>query len=80
MPSGREHGLVAEPFLIVGLIAAIRRILILTAEFSRFLEMGEVAFRNAMIELGLLTVMAVALVISLFILRRPRSDPSPTQA
>jgi hypothetical protein len=75
----REHGLVAEPFLIVGLIAAIRRILILTAEYSRLLEMGEVAFRNAMIELGLLTVMVVALVVSLFILRRPRSDPSPTR-
>jgi uncharacterized membrane protein (DUF373 family) len=32
--SFREHTLVAEPFLIVGLIAAIRRVLILTAEFS----------------------------------------------
>lgn len=61
--SFREHALIAEPFLIVGLIAAIRRILILTAEFSRFLEMGEVAFRNAMIELGLLTAMVVAFTL-----------------
>jgi uncharacterized membrane protein (DUF373 family) len=67
--SFREHGLVAEPFLIVGLIAAIRRILILTAEYSRLLEMGEVAFRNAMIELGLLTAMVVALVASLRLAR-----------
>jgi hypothetical protein len=56
------------------------RILILTAEFSRLLEMGEVAFRNAMIEFGLLTVMVVALVASLFIRRRQRSEPSPTRA
>jgi uncharacterized membrane protein (DUF373 family) len=77
--SFREHALVAEPFLIVGLIAAIRRILILTAEFSRFLEMGELAFRNAMIELGLLTIMVVALVTSLFILRRQRSATSFTR-
>jgi hypothetical protein len=76
--SFREHALVAEPFLIVGLIAAIRRILILTAEFSWLLEMGEVASRNVMIELGLLTAMVVALVVSLFILRRQRFDVRKT--
>jgi hypothetical protein len=75
--SFREHTLAAEPFLIVGLIAAIRRILVLTAEFSRLLEMGDVAFRNAMIELGLLTVMVVALVASLFMLRKPHAG-TPT--
>ena len=75
--SFREHTLVAEPFLIVGLIAAIRRILVLTAEFSRLLEMGDVAFRNAMIELGLLTIMVVALVASLFMLRKPHAG-TPT--
>jgi hypothetical protein len=73
----REHTLAAEPFVIVGLIAAIRRILVLTAEFSRLLEMGDVAFRNAMIELGLLTVMVVALVASLFMLRKPHAG-TPT--
>jgi hypothetical protein len=68
--SFREHVLLPEPFLIVGLIAGIRRILVLTAEFSKLLEMGEQAFRNAMIELGLLTGMVVALVASLLMLRR----------
>jgi uncharacterized membrane protein (DUF373 family) len=76
--SFREHALVTEPFLIVGLIATIRRILILTAEFSRLLEMGKLAFRNAMVELGLLTAMVVALVTSLFILRRQRFDARKT--
>jgi len=32
--SFREHGLLAEPFLVVALIAAIRRILVLTAKFA----------------------------------------------
>src|SRR4029077_3411802 len=45
--SFREHSLVAEPFLIVGLIAAIRRVLILTAEFSKPAEISEAAFRPA---------------------------------
>src|SRR3989449_4211260 len=67
--SFREHTLVPEPFLIVGLIAAIRRLLVLTAEFAQLLEKGEGAFRGAMLELGLLTVMIVALVGSLVILR-----------
>jgi len=38
---------VPEPFLIVGLIAAIRRLLVLTAEFARFLEKGGGAFQGA---------------------------------
>jgi uncharacterized membrane protein (DUF373 family) len=71
--SFREHALKPEPFLIVGLIAAMRRILILTAEF-KLLEEGGVKFRNAMIELGLLTVLVVALVVSLGVLRRRAPD------
>jgi hypothetical protein len=68
--SFREHTLIPEPFLIVGLIAATRRILLLTAEFSKLLEQGETAFRNAMWELGLLTMMVLVLVISVVLLRR----------
>ena len=69
--SFREHVLTAEPFLIVGLIAAMRRILILTAEFKEMLNIGEIAFRNAMLEMGVLTVLILVLVVSLFLLRRP---------
>ncbi len=68
--SFREHTLVSEPFLIVGLIAAIRRVLILTAEFSTPAEISEAAFHNVMFELGLLTVLILALVFSLFLLKR----------
>jgi hypothetical protein len=68
--SFREHALVPEPFLIVGLIAGIRRVLVLTAEFGDLLERGNDAFVHAMLELGLLTVMIVALVIALVLVRR----------
>ena len=71
----REHTLVPEPFLVVALIAAVRRVLIITAEFADLLEKGPVAFRNAMIELGLLTAMIVALVVSLMLLRRRQTQP-----
>jgi len=71
-----EHALVPEPFLIVGLIAAIRRLLVLTAEFARLVESNTAAFRAAMLELALLTVMIVALVVSLVVLkgRAPRGS------
>jgi uncharacterized membrane protein (DUF373 family) len=68
--SFREHILSPEPFLVVGLIAAVRRILIITAEFSKPAEVLETAFRNAMMELGLLTVLILSLVLSLYILKR----------
>ena len=72
--SFREHALVPEPFLIVGLIAAVRRILVTTAEFARTIEQGGELFRNAMIELAVLTVMVVARVASLLMLRRRGSS------
>ena len=66
----REHTLAPEPFLIVGLIAAIRRLLVLIAEFAGLLEKNKGAFQGAMLELGLLRVIIVDLVVSLVILRK----------
>jgi len=78
--SFREHALVPEPFLIVGLIAVIRRVLVLTAEFGEMLERGEQVFRNAMLELTLLTVMVVALVVALVLLRRRAATATAEKA
>ena len=60
----RQHLLQPGPFLVVGLIAVIRRILVLTAELPKMVKENEAIFYNAMIELGLLTVLIVALVVS----------------
>lgn len=68
--SFREHGLIAEPFLVVSLIAVIRRVLVLTAEVPKLPESGEIVFRHAMIELTLLTAMIIVLVASLIALQR----------
>jgi phosphate-starvation-inducible protein E len=77
--SFREHALIPEPFLIVGLIAAIRRVLVLTAEFPALLNENAGAFRSGMMELGLLTGLILVLVASLTLMRRwapPRADRS----
>ena len=68
--SFREHGLLAEPFLVVALIAAIRRILVLTAKFAELPDTADAVFRHAFIELSVLTVMIVVLVASLIALQR----------
>jgi uncharacterized membrane protein (DUF373 family) len=44
--SFREHGIIPEPFLLVGLIAAIRRVLVLTAEFAQVKDQTEVGFQH----------------------------------
>ena len=76
----REHVLVPEPFVLVAMIAAVRRILVLTAEFGTLMEQGEAVFRYAMIELGLLTVMTGVLVACLVGLRKRDKQPVAERA
>jgi hypothetical protein len=73
--------LAAEPFLVVGLIASIRRILVISLEMSALTKAGnwapdgESIFRASMIELGLLVVLVLVLVFSITLLRRsPASE------
>ena len=68
--SFRQHILQPEPFLVVGLIAVTRRILVLTAEMSKLAKEAQTSFYNAMIELGLLTVLTISLVLCLHMLRQ----------
>ena len=68
--SFREHALVAEPFLVVALIATVRKILVLTAQFSSLAESSEAVFRHSIAELSLLAVMVLVLVGSLILLHR----------
>ncbi len=68
--SFREHTLLPEPFLLVGLIAAIRRVLVITAEFGEMREKSEDVFYHFITELAILTALIVALSVSLLLLRK----------
>ena len=68
----RQHVLVPEPFLIVGLIAAIRRVLVLTAEQGAPTAEKATAFRLTMLELGILAVLVVAFVLGLVVIALAR--------
>ncbi len=68
--SFREHALLVEPFLVVALIAVIRRILVLTAELPKLPEAAGAVFTHALVELALLTMMVVVLVAALILVQR----------
>lgn len=67
-----ERRLVAEPFLLVGIIAAIKEI-VLIGGTERVLTEWTI-FRNAMIEIGVLAGVVLALALSTWLLRRGRRD------
>jgi uncharacterized membrane protein (DUF373 family) len=70
--SVRSGALTCEPFLVVGLIACIRRVLVITLESSQatahgvMSDSGEKLFRTSMIELGVLAVLVLVMVVSIF--------------
>ena len=65
-----SHTLVAEPFLIIGAIAAIRRMLVITATSTKDEHGNPEVFRNTLIELGLLAFIVLAMSVSIYILRK----------
>jgi len=72
----RSHVLVTEPFLVIGLIASIRRMLVISLELATLTKQGAWStesaslFRASMIELSVLGLLVLALVFSITLLRR----------
>ena len=73
-----SHKLVAEPFLIVGAIAAIRRMLVITAQSTQ-LENQPALFQNTLIELGLLAATIIIIAASVYILRSSQKFLPPSE-
>ena len=78
----RSHILfAAEPFLVVGLIATIRRLLLISLELThltqdgRWTADGASIFHSSMIELGLLVILIPVLVFSITLLRQKAPPP-----
>jgi phosphate starvation-inducible membrane PsiE len=83
--SMRSGSLTAEPFLVVGLIASIRRVLVITLESSDATQVPTAApeegvFNHSMIELGVLGMLILVMVVSIFLLRRCRPATPEEQA
>ena len=72
-----EKILVSEPFLVVGIVAAIRRLVVVSAEAKDLF--GKPDFGDAMLEIGVLTGTVLALGATIFMLRHTEhSEPRPT--
>jgi uncharacterized membrane protein (DUF373 family) len=71
-----EKVLISEPFLVVGIVAVIRRMVIVSAEAKDLI--GKPEFSDAMLETGLLTAAVVGLGLVIFMLRHTtHSEPRP---
>ncbi len=71
----RSQSLLMEPFLIVGLIASIRRVLVITMQAAKMTEQNHQpvdasTFQNTMLELGLLALMILVIAFAIYLLRR----------
>jgi uncharacterized membrane protein (DUF373 family) len=71
-----ENVLRTEPFLIVGIVAAIRRVLVVTADADRHL--GKPEFHDLMVEMAVLAGAVVLLGLTIYLVRHTfQSEPVP---
>jgi uncharacterized membrane protein (DUF373 family) len=70
----RERRLLAEPFLLVGIIASIKEIVVV-AGAERPKDEGFEAFRNGMVEVGVLAGVVLILAVAAFLLRAREEKP-----
>jgi uncharacterized membrane protein (DUF373 family) len=63
-----KHELSAEPFLFIGLIAVVRRILIVSAKFEQ--PRAGIQLNNLLLELGMLGVLVLGLAAAIFLTSR----------
>ena len=63
----RRGRILVEPFLFIGLIAVVRRILVVTAETD--LKQGRVALTDFLIQIGALGALALVLALAIYLLR-----------
>ena len=73
----RGGRILAEPFLFIGLIAIVRRVLVLVAEVEHRRGRGEIT--DFVIEMGGLGGIALILMVSIYLLRRSSAAPSGVQ-
>ena len=71
----KEKKLVAEPFLVVGIIASIKEIVLLTLESKEIYDTNDAAFENAMTEIGVLAGVILLLALASYLVRRKEREP-----
>lgn len=71
----RERKLVAEPFLIVGMIASIKEIIVIAISAKDSFGAPDGAFEDAMLEIAVLGGLVVGLAVAMFLSRLKEREP-----
>lgn len=74
-----ERQLVAEPFLIVGIIASIKEIIVITLRAKEEKGLGDEAFGAAMVEVGVLGLLVLLLAAAAYLVRRKEREPDEAE-
>jgi uncharacterized membrane protein (DUF373 family) len=75
----KERQIVAEPFLIAGILVCIKEIIVLAVKSpTEYIEKGP-EFARAMVEVGVLGVMVLALAAAAVVLRRKEREPEENE-
>ena len=72
----KERQIVAEPFLVAGILVCIKEIIVLAVKSpTEYLDKGP-EFARAMVEVGLLGVLVLVLAAAAVVLRRKEREPA----
>ena len=70
-----EHKLVAEPFLVAGIIASIKEIIVAALGAKETIGQDSPAFDDAMTKIGILGGVVLLLALATFLVRRKEREP-----
>ena len=76
----RERKLVAEPFLIVGIIASIKEIVVIALETKKENGLDDAAFQASLAEIGVLGMLVLVLAAAGYLVRRKEREPEEGDA
>ena len=71
----RERKLLAEPFLIVGMIASIKEVVVVSISAKEARGATDGSFEDAMLEIGVLAGLLVALALAMVLSRLKEREP-----
>ena len=74
-----KRQLVAEPFLLVGIIASIKEIVVLSVKAAEDIGTGD-KFRDQLWEIGVLGVVVLLLGVTAWLLRLKEREPEETDS
>ncbi len=70
-----EHKLVAEPFLVAGIIASIKEIIVVALGAKEAMGKDPAAFDDAMTQIGILAGVVLLLAVASWLVRRKEREP-----